>query len=368
MSNSPLIEKYLQLIDEVVKNRITDLHIGSGDFPYIRMTNRNVEPVSSFGKLNIDDIIEIICYMNPLLDKEKILWITTGNNFIYENDGTRFRANVSKNQEWVSVALRTIKKDLPTADGVWLKHNLLKLLHEDKWLILITWGTWSGKTTTLMAMVNYLNENYHKHIITVEDPIEYVIRNNKSLIHQKQVWRHVSTFDQAIRDAMREDPDILVVWEMRDQETISAVLTLAETGHLVISTLHTNDVIQAFDRLIYAFPATMQSQVRIQLALVLLAVIGQIILPKKDESGNLVAREIFINNDSSRNIIMEGNISHLYSVMETGSQDGQVMMQHALIELHKTNQISNRTLMEHIKDPTRLKEYLQDIQDKIDEN
>lgn len=368
MPNSPLIEKYLQLIDEVVKNRITDLHIGSGDFPYIRMTNRNVEPVTSFWKLNMDDIVEIICFMNPLLDKEKIQWITTGNNFIYENDGTRFRANVSKNQEGVSVALRTIKKDLPTADGVWLKQNLLKLLHEDKWLILITWGTGSGKTTTLMAMVNYLNENYHKHIITVEDPIEYVIKNNKSLIHQKQVGRHVSTFDQAIRDAMREDPDILVVGEMRDQETISAVLTLAETGHLVISTLHTNDVVQAFDRLIYAFPATMQSQVRIQLALVLLAVVGQIILPKKDESGNLVAREVFINNDSSRNIIMEWNISHLYSVMETGKQDGQIMMQQALIELHKTNQISNRTLMEHIKDPTRLKEYLQDIQDKIDEN
>ena len=368
MPNSPLIEKYLQLIDEVVKNRITDLHIGSGDFPYIRMTNRNVEPVTSFGKLNMDDIVEIICFMNPLLDKEKIQWITTGNNFIYENDGTRFRANVSKNQEGVSVALRTIKKDLPTADGVWLKQNLLKLLHEDKWLILITWGTGSGKTTTLMAMVNYLNENYHKHIITVEDPIEYVIKNNKSLIHQKQVGRHVSTFDQAIRDAMREDPDILVVGEMRDQETISAVLTLAETGHLVISTLHTTDVVQAFDRLIYAFPATMQSQVRIQLALVLLAVVGQIILPKKDESGNLVAREVFINNDSSRNIIMEWNISHLYSVMETGKQDGQIMMQQALIELHKTNQISNRTLMEHIKDPTRLKEYLQDIQDKIDEN
>lgn len=368
MSNSPLIEKYLQLIDEVVKNRITDLHIGSGDFPYIRMTNRNVEPVTSFWKLTMDDIMEIIIFMNPQLTREYIQSITTGNNFIYENDGTRFRANVSKNQEWISVALRTIKKDLPTADGVWLKQNLLKLLHEDKWLILITGGTGSGKTTTLMAMVNYLNENYHKHIITVEDPIEYVIKNNKSLIHQKQVWRHVSTFDQAIRDAMREDPDILVVGEMRDQETISAVLTLAETWHLVISTLHTNDVIQAFDRLIYAFPATMQSQVRIQLALVLLAVIGQIILPKKDESGNLVAREVFINNDSSRNIIMEGNISHLYSVMETGKQDGQIMMQQALIELHKTNQISNRTLMEHIKDPTRLKEYLQDIQDKIDGN
>jgi twitching motility protein PilT len=361
---SPLIEKYLQLIDEVIKNRITDLHIGSGNFPYIRMTNRNVEPVTSFGVLSINDIYELIMYMNPLLDKTKIETTTTGINFIYENDGTRFRANVSKNNEGVGVALRTIKKDVPTAEGVGLKQNLLKLLQEDKGLILITGGTGSGKTTTLMAMVNYLNENFHKHIITVEDPIEYLIKNKKSLVHQKQVGRHVASFDQAIRDAMREDPDIIIVGEMRDQETIEAVLTLAETGHLVISTLHTNDVIQAFDRLIYAFPATMQSQVRIQLALVLKAVIGQIILPKKDESGNLVAREIFINTDSSRNIIMEGNISHLYSVMETGRQDGQVMMQQALIDLHKNGEISNHTLMEHIKDPTRLKEYLQDLQAK----
>ena len=362
MSHSTLITRYLQLIDEVVKNRITDLHIGSGDFPYIRMTNRNVEPVESFGTITIEDLVEIITYMNPLLDRAKIENTTTGISFIYENDGTRFRANVSKNNEGVSIALRTIKKEIPTAEWVWLKQNLLKLLQADRGLILITGGTGSGKTTTLMAMVNYLNENYHKHIITVEDPIEYVIRNKKSLVHQKQVGRDVSTFDQAIRDAMREDPDILIVWEMRDQETITAVLTLAETGHLVISTLHTNDVVQAFDRLIYAFPATMQSQIRIQLALILVAVIGQIILPKKDESGNLVAREIFINNDSTRNIIMEGNISHLYGVMETGKQEWQVMMQQALIELHRTDMISNHTLMEHIKDPTRLKEYLQDIQ------
>ena len=168
-----------------------------------------------------------------------------------------------------------------------------------------------------MAMVDFINKNFHKHIITVEDPIEYILRNDKSLIHQKQVGKHVETFEQAIRDAMREDPDIIIVGEMRDQETISAVLTLAETGHLVISTLHTNDVVQAFDRLIYAFPAQMQSQIRIQLALVLTAVIGQIILPKRDGSGNVVAREVFINGEASRNLIMEGNISHLYGVMET---------------------------------------------------
>ncbi len=362
MSNNPLIDKYLQLVNEVIKNRISDLHIGSEHFPYIRTTSGWVEPVESFGRLNIEEIIEIVHFMNPLLDKEKIEATSTGVNFIYELDGTRFRANVSKNNEGISVALRTIKKEIPTAESVGLKPNILKMLHEDRGLILITGGTGSGKTTTLMAMVNYLNENAHKHIIIVEDPIEYIIKDKKSLVHQKQVGKHVISFDQAMRDAMREDPDVLVVWEMRDQETISAVLTLAETGHLVISTLHTNDVIQAFDRLIYTFPASMQSQIRMQLALVLSCIIGQIILPNKDETGHLVAREVFVNTESCRNIIMDGNISHLYSAMEIGRQDGQVLMQHALIDLHKTNQISNKTLMQNQKNPTLLQEYLENLQ------
>ena len=362
---SPELENnFLKLIDEVIKGGITDIHLWSNNYPYVRVVNRNVEAAESFGILSYEDMVHLIWFMNPLITEEKIKTTEKWINFIYEYQWTRFRANVSKNSEWVAVAMRTIKKNTPTAESVGLGKNILKMLNEDRWLILVTGGTWSGKTTTVMAMIDYLNKNCNKHIITVEDPVEYLIKNNKSLIHQKQVWRDVVTFEQAIRDAMREDPDVIVVGEMRDQETIAAVLTLAETGHLVISTLHTNDVVQAFDRLIYAFPATMQSQIRIQLALVLSVVIGQIILPRKDNSGNLVAREVFINNDSTRNIIMEWNISHLYGAMETGMQDGQIMMQQAMIDLHKQWLIAWRTLMDHIKDPIRLREYLEDLRDK----
>lgn len=363
MSTTELENRFLKLIDEVIRVGITDIHLWSNNYPYVRTASRNVEPAEKFWKLTYDDMLYVIAFMNPLITDDKIKTTEKGINFIYEYQGTRFRANVSKNSEWVSVAMRTIKKNTPTAESVWLNNNILKLLQEDRWLILVTGGTGSGKTTTVMAMIDYLNKHSSKHIITIEDPVEYLIKNDKSLIHQKQVWRDVTTFEQAIRDAMREDPDIIVVWEMRDQETISAVLTLAETGHLVISTLHTNDVVQAFDRLIYAFPATMQSQVRIQLALVLAAVIWQIILPRKDNAGNVVAREVFINNSTTRNIIMEGNISHLYGVMETGMQDWQIMMQLAMIELHKQGAISGRTLMQHIKDPIRLKEYLENLRD-----
>lgn len=353
-----LKDKFLKFVDVVIANTITDMHISSGSYPYIRAANRDIKPIEQFWKLTYSEMIDLIIFMNPLLNQEKIEHLGTGVSFIYEYNGTRFRANVSKNNEGIAVALRTIKKNTPTAESVGLDENMLKLLSEDRWLILITGGTGSGKTTTVIAMIDYLNKTQHKHIIMIEDPVEYIIKNNQSLIHQKQVWRDVISFEQAIRDAMREDPDIIVVGEMRDQETIAAVLTLAETGHLVISTLHTNDVVQAFDRLIYAFPATMQSQIRIQLALVVRAIVGQIILPKKDESGNLVAREIFMNNDSSRNLIMEWNLSHLYSVMETGRQDGQIMMQDAMIELHRKDLISGTTLMQHVKDPGRLKDYL----------
>jgi twitching motility protein PilT len=359
-----LEEKFIKFIEVVINNSITDMHISSGSCPYIRTASRDIKPIEQFGILTYDELISLVIFMNPLLNQEKIEHVGTGISFIYAHNGTRFRANVSKNNEWVAIALRTIKKNTPTAEGVGLDQNILKLLNEDRGLILVTGGTGSGKTTTVIAMIDYLNKTQHKHIIMIEDPVEYIIKNNQSLIHQKQVGRDVITFEQAIRDAMREDPDVIVVWEMRDQETIAAVLTLAETGHLVISTLHTNDVVQAFDRLIYAFPATMQSQIRIQLALVVCAIIGQIILPKKDETGNLVAREVFMNNDSSRNLIMEWNISHLYSVMETGRQDGQIMMQDAMIELHRDDLISWKTLMQHVKDPPRLKDYLIKMREK----
>ena len=362
--NQILEDKFCKLIDIVIENTITDIHIWSGYFPYMRASNREVRPIEEFGIVSYDDVVSLVIFMNPLINQNKIETISTGISFVYEYKWTRFRANVSKNNDGIAIAMRTIKKITPSAEDVWLDKNLLKLLNEDRGLILITWWTGSGKTTTVIAMIDYLNKNQHKHIIMIEDPIEYIIKNNQSLIHQKQVWRDVSTFEQAIRDAMREDPDIIMVWEMRDQETIAAVLTLAETWHLVISTLHTNDVVQAFDRLIYAFPATMQSQIRIQLALVVRAIVGQIILPKKDETGNLVAREVFINNDSSRNLIMEWNLSHLYSVMETGKQDGQIMMQDALIDLHRQDLISWKSLMQHIKDPIRLKDYLIKMREK----
>lgn len=356
-----LLSDFTLLLQESIKSSITDIHLSSDEYPFVRAPSRKVEALSQFGKLSYTDVLELIKHMDPTITEQVINTRVGWVNFVFNFEWTRFRANISKNTTGVAVALRTIKKNIPTAESVWLDNHILKLLEKDCWLILVTGWTWSGKTTTVIAMLDYLNKNKQKHIITVEDPVEYLMKNEKSLIHQKQVGKHVATFDQAIRDAMREDPDVIMVWEMRDQETISAVLTLAETGHLVISTLHTNDVVQTFDRLIYAFPWNMQSQVRIQLAMVVVAIIGQIILPHKNGTGNVVAREVFINTDAAKNIIMDGNLTHLYSVLETGKQEWQVMMQNAFIELHKKNNISNQTLLQHIKDPVILRDYIEEM-------
>ena len=360
-----LSDRFDLLIQEVIQNSITDLHISSNEYPYVRTPSREVDPVVQFGKISHSEVLQIIAYMDSSVTEDMIKNKQEGVNFIYDLNGNRFRANVSKNTNGIAVALRTIKKKLPTAESVGLDERILRLLNNDRGLILVTGGTGSGKTTSVIAMIDYLNHTAHKHIITVEDPVEYVLKNEKSLIHQKQVGKDVASFDQAIRDAMREDPDVIMVGEMRDQETISAVLTLAETGHLVISTLHTNDVIQTFDRLIYSFPATMQSQIRIQLALVITAIIGQIILPHKNGTGNVVAREIFMNTDASRNIIMDGNISHLYSVIETGKQEWQVMMQDALNSLHRNGLITNQVLLQHIKNPMILRDYIDKMNNNI---
>jgi twitching motility protein PilT len=356
-----LFENFIFLLQEAIKWGITDIHISSEDFPFVRTPSRHIEPLPYFGKLTYEHVIALIHYMDNSVTEDiissRVWWV----NFVYAFEWSRFRANISKNTNGIAIAMRTIKKNIPTAESVWLDKNILKLLDKDCGLILVTGWTWSGKTTTVIAMLDYLNKNSQKHIITVEDPVEYLMKNEKSLIHQKQVGKHVPSFDQAIRDAMREDPDVIMVGEMRDQETISAVLTLAETGHLVISTLHTNDMVQTFDRLIYAFPGNMQSQIRIQLAMVVVAIIGQIILPHKNWTGNVVARELFVNTDAAKNIIMDGNLSHLYSVIETGKQEWQIMMQNALIGLHRKDMISNQVLLQHIKDPVILRDYIEQL-------
>ena len=199
-------------------------------------------------------------------------------------------------------------------------------------------------------MIDYINENYDRHIITIEDPIEFTFHNKKSHVNQREVGTDCMSFARAIRSSLREDPDVIMVGEMRDPETISAALTLAETGHLVLSTLHTNDTVQSIDRIIDSFPTAQQSQIRSQLAMSLTAIVSQILLPRLDAETRIVAREILINNDAVRSVIMQGFAHQLYAIIELSAQEGMYLMDQYLEKLYLKGFISKDTLKSRIRD------------------
>lgn len=206
----------------------------------------------------------------------------------------------------------------------------------------------------MATMLEYINRTQRKHIITLEDPVEFVYKNKLSLIHQRELGKQFNNFSAGIRSILREDPDVIVIGEMRDLATIEAAITLAETGHIVFSTLHTNDTVQTVDRIIQSFPANMQNQIRMQLGLTMRAIISQILLPKKDNSGRIVAREIMFNNDSIRNLIVRGETQHLYSTLEISKQDNMILMDEALQRLVSKGLITENVAKHNMRDPSRL--------------
>ena len=199
-------------------------------------------------------------------------------------------------------------------------------------------------------MIDYMNENYRRHIITIEDPIEFNFQNKSCLVNQRELGSHTPSFARAMKSALREDPDIIMVGEMRDPETIQAALTLAETGHLVLSTLHTNDTVQSIDRIVDSFPPAQQNQIRAQLSMSLTAVISQILLPKKDGKGRVAAREILVNTDAVRSLIQQGVTHQLYSIIELSSQDGMVLMDKCLEDLYAKKIITKEVFSSRIRD------------------
>ncbi|MDQ7022290.1 MAG: ATPase, T2SS/T4P/T4SS family [Candidatus Gracilibacteria bacterium] len=199
-------------------------------------------------------------------------------------------------------------------------------------------------------MIDYINNTQKKHIITIEDPVEFNFKSNKSLINQREIGSSTKSFALAIKSSLREDPDVIMVGEMRDPETIKAALTLAETGHLVLSTLHTNDSVQTVDRIVDIFPTAQQKQIRMQLAMSLIGIMSQRLIPRADKDGRIAAREMLIANDAARNLIITGKTHQLYSVLEIGQKDGMILMDKYLIALYNKKIISKDTLMSYIRD------------------
>ncbi len=269
----------------------------------------------------------------------------------------RFRANVYFQKGTVAGAFRLIPRDIPSMGELGLPPIIKELTLRSKGLILVTGPTGSGKSTTLASMIDLINTMQRCHIVTIEDPIEYVHTDKKSIIDQREVYSDTLSFSNALKYALRQDPDVILVGEMRDMETISAALTAAETGHLVIATLHTNDAVQSIDRIVDVFPPHQQSQIRVQLAFALIAVIAQQLIPLADGKGRILATEILMKNYAVGTHIREGKTHQTRSTMETSKGEGMVTMDNRLKELYETRKINYDELARRVSSPAFLKQF-----------
>ncbi len=271
------------------------------------------------------------------------------------DEDTRYRVNVFMQLRGVAAVFRVIPTQVRGFEELGLPETLKALCQKDRGLILVTGPTGCGKSTTLAAMVDYMNETLQKHIITIEDPIEFIHKGRNCLINQREVGQHSQTFSSALRVAMREDPDVILIGEMRDLETVQLALTAAETGHLVLSTLHTNDAAKTIDRIIDIFPTGGKDQVRTMLSESLVAVLSQKLLPRKEGRGRAMALEILIANTAIRNLVREDKVFQIANVLQSGSALGMATLDMSLLDLVKRGIVSRDEAAKLAADPAKLK-------------
>lgn len=266
----------------------------------------------------------------------------------------RFRVNTFKQRGTMSFVIRLVNTRIPAPEELGLSQEVVDLTMKKSGLILVTGPTGSGKSTTLASLINIINQNYKKHIITLEDPIEYLHAHAQSIVNQREIGTDTMSYAAALRSALREDPDVILVGEMRDLDTIATAVTAAETGHLVFSTLHTIGAVSTIDRIIDVFPTHQQAQIRLQLATLLEAIISQQLLPTADRKGRVAAFEIMFANSAIRNLIREGKSHQIASIIQTNKQTGMMTMDDALYELQKSYRISKEDAILFAQDKNAL--------------
>ena len=339
-----------QLLRLMVDQGASDLHISAGSPPQLRVDG-NLVPLRT-PALKASEA-KLICYevmtedQRLRYEKDKELDFSFG-----VKDLSRFRANVFVQRSSVAGAFRTIPFNVRTLEDLKLPPIISKLCDKPRGLILVTGPTGSGKSTTLAAMVDKINTEKRLHIVTVEDPIEYLHPNKSCLVNQREVGMDTHGFAKALKYVLRQDPDVVLVGEMRDLETIETAITVSETGHLVLATLHTNSAVQSINRVIDVFPAHQQSQIRAQLSFVLQAVISQILLGRSDGPGRVLACEIMVPNAAIQNLIREDKVHQMYGIMQTGQQaSGMQTMNQSLFELLQRGVISLDTAQSRSPEP-----------------
>ncbi|YCO04096.1 type IV pilus twitching motility protein PilT [Vibrio sp. VNB-15] len=316
-----------ELLDFSVKHNASDLHLSAGVPPMVRIDGdvRKLG-IPAFTHQEVHRLVFEI--MNDAQRSEFEEKLEVDFSFELHNVG-RFRVNAFNQSRGCAAVFRTIPGSIPTLEELEAPEIFKKIANAEKGLVLVTGPTGSGKSTTLAAIVDYINRNHNKHILTIEDPIEFVHNNNKCLINQREVHRDTHSFQNALRSALREDPDVILVGEMRDKETISLALTAAETGHLVFGTLHTSSAAKTIDRIIDVFPGSDKDMVRSMLSESLRSVIAQKLL-KRNGGGRIACHEIMMATPAIRNLIREDKVAQMYSIIQTGAAHGmQTMEQNA---------------------------------------
>lgn len=336
-----------QLLEITIRENASDLHLTVGTVPTVRINGRLI-PISN-DKLTTSDTEK---YSREILNEKYDEYIRCGEiDTSYSVSGVgRFRVNVYKQRDSDTIAIRVVGLKIPTLKELNFPSIIKELTTKQRGLVLVTGPTGSGKSTTLAAMINEINSNRAAHVITLEEPIEFLHKHGKSIINQREIGRDSKSYKSALKAMLREDPDVILVGEMRDLETISIAITAAETGHLVFSTLHTIGAAKTIDRIVDVFPPYQQQQIKIQLAAVLQGIVSQQLLPKSDNEGRAAALEVMISTPAIQNLIREGKTHQIESSVQTGSKYGMKTMDMAIIEMFKRRLITRDTALTYAVD------------------
>lgn len=343
-----------KLLQTAVDEKASDLHLVAGLKPVLRVDGE----LNALEEKEVSPKILEQMVLSILNEKQKDALLQQRDlDFSYSlGQGARFRINIHYERDNLGLVARVINEKMPTIDEINMPKITYNLVNLNQGLILVTGPTGCGKSTTLAAMVSYINENRRCNIITLEDPIEFMFQSKKSIIIQRQLGSDIPSFASGLKHVLRQDPDVVMVGEMRDLDTISATITLAETGHLVLATLHTYSAAQTIDRIIDIFPPHQQNQVRMQLSMTLVAVISQRLLPRI-KGGRIAAREIMINTPAVSNLIRENKIAQLKTVIETSSKEGMISLDRHLKDLYREGLIEKEVAQNQMEHPESLDKF-----------
>ncbi len=328
----------------------SDIHICVNKPPMMRLNGDMVPIMANLPPLKAEQTKALIYSTLNSEQRQKFEQTWELDSSFSLNGVSRFRLNVLTTRYGVEAVMRVIPSVIPSPEQLELSPSIVNFSRLPKGLVLVTGPTGSGKSTTLASLINQINANMRKHILTIEDPIEFTYEPKSSIIRQREVGQHTKSFSAALRSALREDPNVILVGEMRDLETIQLTITAAETGHLTFATLHTQDAPSTIDRIVDVFPTHQQEQIRVQLASCLQGVVSQILLPRADGRGRIAAREIMIMTPAIANLVREGKTHMIYSAVETGAKFGMIPMDRALANLVIQNKITYETALSKAHD------------------